>query len=213
MKKDIKKSILDILNPKYFRLTDWLLILSNIFVIFYSVKENLSVTTIMWIYWYQGIIIGFFTIFKIISLKKFTTRGLRINNKKVEETTKGKINTIIAFIISYAIFHIVYFFFITVMSKGNMDVFKLNIIFIPLIIFIINHAISFITNYKIDQNKNKNIGELIMFPILRIFPMHLTILFGAALLDLFGMNLVVLIFFQFLKTILDLYMHKIEHHI
>jgi hypothetical protein len=49
------------------------------------------------------------------------------------------------------------------------------------------------------------------FPFIRIFPMHLTIIFGATVMMLSDFGVIVLILFSLLKTVADLTIHLIEH--
>ena len=47
------------------------LIFSNIVLIIFALFENWNILTIMFIYWCQSIIIGFFTFLKMLTLKDF----------------------------------------------------------------------------------------------------------------------------------------------
>ena len=48
------------------------LIISNIVMIIFALVENWDLLTIMFIYWCQSLIIGFFTFLKMLTLKDFS---------------------------------------------------------------------------------------------------------------------------------------------
>jgi hypothetical protein len=64
----------------------WFLLLSNIITIFFAINENWSLSTIIWIYWFQSITIGFFNFIRILRLKKFSTEGFNINGQPAQPT-------------------------------------------------------------------------------------------------------------------------------
>ena len=72
---------------------------------------------------------------------------------------------------------------------------------------------SFFYNRKWEQQQKPNIGSMMFFPYLRIIPMHLTIIFGGAIIqgrgDGVGVRLAMLLFMG-LKTGADVLMHIIE---
>jgi len=180
------------------------LIFSNLATIFLAIMQKWDIHQLMMVYLIQSAVIGFFTFFKIISLKKFSTKNLKINNKSVSPTKKTKYQTAFFFIFHYGLFHL--FYFIILGLTGEND-FSLTYLLLPTGIFFINHLYSFLYNYKEDSKKVKNIGAVMFFPYARIIPMHLTIIFGSFLV----FNTYTLILFLVLKTIADVIMHLIEH--
>ena len=74
-------------------------------------------------------------------------------------------------------------------------------------VFLITHGISFIKHYMTEEF---DIQKEFMMPYLRIIPMHLTIIFGGMLM-VFGVHVIVMIFFMALKTGADVAAHLIKH--
>ena len=210
----------------------WLLIFSNLLVIAFAVIENWDLLTLMWIYWFQSVIIGFFNFIRILTLKDFSTKDFHINNKPVKATKGVKIFTAFFFAFHYGGFHLVYLGFLFIASftsiipssitsypagpsdiAANVSDIVTNVIYILVstAIFFINHLYSFLHNRKKDKKK-QNIGRVMFFPYARIIPMHLTIVVGIPFL---GGGLIqttlVLFLFLILKTIADVVMHTIEH--
>lgn len=193
------------------------LILSNIITILFAIFDQWDLTTIMFIYWCQSIIIGFFNVIKILILKDNTTQNFTVNGKPAKLTIKTKLFMAIFFSMHYGMFHLGYLVFIlsNPFTSNPLQVRQpINIVFI-LILFFINHLYSLVYNLKKDQKKIKNIGKLFFYPYFRIIPMHLTIIFGGFFLIIFGMQSeqYIILFFLLLKTIADVKMHSKEHNI
>lgn len=168
----------------YFRIDDpstQSLIFSNLLTIFFAVKENWDLPTVMWIYWFQSLTIGLFNFIKILTLKNFSTEGFYIGKKPVPATESTKISTAFFFLIHYNIFHLVYFIFIFGMSGLSAAADKpiqLKYIIVSSAVFFFNHFFSFLYNRYRDGERKRNISDVMFSPYARIFPMHLTIFAG-----------------------------------
>lgn len=191
----------------------WLLLFSNSVTIFFAVKDDWSLLTIGWIYWFQSIIIGFFNFIRILQLKEFSTTGFTINNQPTKPTQSTKITTAFFFLAHYGFFHFVYLIFLLIGfhnfdAIGGVKIYVVDIksIFLIALLFFINHFFSYIYN-KPRDTKKQNIGTLMFYPYARIIPMQFTIGIGAFL------GQAILPFFLILKTFADVVMHTVEHQI
>lgn len=179
------------------------LLLSNLVVIFLAIVQRWDVSTVLWVYWMQSIIIGFFQFLRILSLKKFSTENFTINNKPTLPTSQTKVFTAFFFAFHYSFFHFIYAIFLfNLFTNKALD---FTYLFLGGLIFFLNHTFSYVHNKIIDEQKTQNIGQLMFSPYARIVPMHLIIIFGAIL----GQS--TLIVFLLLKTLIDLLMHTIKH--
>lgn len=174
------------------------LISSNIIAIIFAVAFDWSLISILFLYWAQSVMIGFFTVLKM----PFSKGDLPI-----------KIFTIPFFIFHYGAFHFGYYLFIITSGLfGTLELINNYELHLTLIGFFIAGFISFLFNFKSDTNKD--IGENMFSPYKRIVPMHLTIIFGVILIaflpNAFG-NKVVIILFLVLKTIVDVISHIKKH--
>ncbi|MDP6670705.1 MAG: DUF6498-containing protein [archaeon] len=192
------------------------LILSNLLTIALAVIYNFNIMAILWVYWSQSVIIGLFNVFRILSLKNFSTKGFRINQKPVEANRAALVLVAFFFAIHYGMFHFVYAFFLgifTVMGQtgtGALSLSDFGYIGFMAIVFFANHLFSFLHNRKQDVGK-QNIGRVMMYPYARIIPMHLTIILGGIFLTTGATGAGLLIFFLGLKTLADVAMHFLEH--
>ncbi len=73
----------------------WMIVFSNVIVIFFAIVDNLSAFEVLWIYWFQSVIIGVFNFIRIISLKEFTTTGFRRSGNELPPTKAAKFSTAI----------------------------------------------------------------------------------------------------------------------
>jgi len=201
----------DILNKNgrkhfYSDLSFWTLIISNLLVIIWAMIEKWSLGLVMWVYWSQSVTIGILWFFKILTLKQFSTKGFKINNRAVEPTTGTKIQTAVFFLVHYGFFHVVYAVFLSAElgSVRTMSVFFLAGI------FFIYQCFSFFYNRKWDNKRKPNIGTMMFFPYARIIPMHLTIIIGGGLSGGGYKGKMALAFFMLLKTLADVVMHVVE---
>jgi len=181
----------------------WFLLLSNLATIFFATKENWNLLTIMWIYWFQSITIGFFNFIRILQLKEFSTEGFEINGQPAQPTQGTKISTAFFFLFHYGFFHFVYI--IRIFYGNTPNPAELKYILLTALLFFINHLFSYFYNRPRDTKK-QNIGSLMFYPYARIIPMHLTMLSGSAFVDALPLFLV-------LKTFADCIMHIVEHNV
>lgn len=181
------------------------LILTNIFVIFLAVWQSWDFSTLIWVYWFQSVVIGVFVFIKILKLKNFSTKNFYINHRPVKPTKETKVFTAFFFLVHYGIFHLAYLMFLSgsVALVGSQF---LMVLFAGAVFFV-NHLFSFRRNFEHDVNKKQNIGIVMFRPYARIIPMHLIIVSGA----FFAGTGFALVFFLVLKTIADVVMHVLEH--
>lgn len=192
----------------------WLLLLANGVTILLAVTQNWNVLALMWVYWFQSIVIGFFNFLRIRQLKEFSTEGLTINGRPAEPTQETKNYVARFFLLHYGTFHLVYFIFLLVFSLTGMfssadenalNSADLKYILPTALLFLGNHVFSYFYNRPRDTGRQK-IGTLMFYPYARIVPMHLTIILGVFL----GGGLLL---FLLLKTLADVVMHVVEHSV
>jgi hypothetical protein len=192
----------------------WLLLASNAVAILVAVLQNWDLLAIMWVYWFQSVVIGFFHFLRMRKLRGFSTKGFTINNRPVEPTQGTKNRTARFFLLHYGFFHFVYFMFLLAFSGtgmfssgGENPLTSADLIYIiPVaLVFLGNHLYSYFYNRPKDTGR-PNIGTLMFYPYARIIPMHLTLVLGFFISS-------PLLFFLLLKTLADAIMHVVEHRI
>ena len=180
------------------------LLFSNLFTIAIALLEHWNLRTVLFIYWGQNIIIGFFNVLRLLNINKFNARD------NLPPALPLAVRCIPAgfFALHYGLFHFVYLQFI-----GLADARDWKWVWVSLIIFFLHHLYSFRHNFPKEVDA-WNFARLMSFPYIRIVPMHIIIIFGGFLTLLLRNEFadrLVLIFFLLLKTNADLKMHQAEH--
>ena len=179
------------------------LVAANGIVIFIAVHEQWAASTLLWTYWLQSVIIGIFQAAKMAALEKFSTASVQVNGHPVSPTPELKRKIVLFFLFHYGFFHFIYAIFL---AQFFRDI-AWPAILLSGSIFFANHALSFFMNLAETRTRTYNIGKMMLFPYLRIVPMHIVLVFGAMFLG----NTPLLIFFLVLKTAADAFTHIIEH--
>jgi len=198
-------------SPEPFRpwrdISLWSLLAANAWILIFYLRENWSLGMILWIYWAQSVSIGVVNIIRILSLKDFTTKGLRSNGQPVPHTRKAQVEMAAFFAFHYGLFHLIYAVFLIVFTVSGKfhGVIDLKVIIISSVLFFANHLFSFFYNRRLDA-RGLNLGAVLLYPYARIIPMHLILIFG-----FFLEGFKALFFFMVLKTGADLVMHIVEH--
>lgn len=188
-------------------LTTWSLIGSNLLTIAFAILEKWDARTVLWLYWWQSVVIGFFNVAKILSLREFSTAGFKLGNTPARPTTSTKVFTAFFFLFHFGFFHFIYAIFLSSRIFGPAAPTHAGPFYfdINLAVFFANALFTFIVR-KEWSRKNENIGTVMFAPYFRIIPMHLTIILGG----FFGHG-AVLYFFLFLKTVSDVISHAVSH--
>jgi hypothetical protein len=162
-------------------------------------------------YWFQSVIIGWFSRERILALRNFSTEGFKINGKPAEATPATQRSTANFFALHFGFFHLGYFFVVLQSARGLTALDWLGLA-TAAIAFAWNHRSSFERNIEADQRGRPNIGTLMFLPYLRIVPMHITIIFGGAIAGS-EFNAWAILLFGALKTATDVAMHIFEHRL
>lgn len=174
-------------NPQLFvhDLSWWFLLFANLFTIFLATIEKWHILEVMFIYWFQSVIIGFFNFIKM----------------------RSKISVAFFFLCHYGGFHFVYFIFLISGLFGSFSQIITNAQLISLNIGVFFASSMFTFFYDREWNsRNQSIVKVMISPYGRIVPMHLTILLNAFL----GQSAI--FFFLALKTVVDAIMYSVIKH-
>jgi hypothetical protein len=186
-----------------------LLVLSNALTVAAAWIMHWPLETLLWPYWMQSVIIGWYNRRRMLALQSFSTEGLTSNDEPVEETPLGARRTANFFTLHYGFFHLIYLMFL--LNTGAKIAPLDALTFAGLAVsFVVSHGTSFRQNFEADRRGRPNLGALLFVPYLRILPMHLTIIFGSGLA---GSGAGTVFLFGVLKTLADVGMHKAQQRI
>lgn len=205
------------------------IVLSNLFALTVVWLTDGGLLMLLWPYWLQSVVIGWYARKRMLALKEFTTQGLTMNDRPIPENAAGARSTANFFAIHYGFFHFGYLVLLLAFTLGsgesgivpvetsegtrqfNVGVLTpLDLLWTALIGFgfVQSHGASHREHVEADLRGRPKLGTLMILPYARIIPMHLTIIFGA----IFGSG-VGLLLFGALKTVADVVMHVVEHRL
>lgn len=185
----------------------YMLLATNAIVLAIALYLGMSLRSLMFIYWMQSVVIGACNVIRILTLGRFSVRGVSASWGPVEETTRTKREIAAFFTLHFGIFHAAYLGFLLLPRGADAINPSMAYVFCGLA-FVVNHLFSLARNVAKDAAGQPNIGTLMFMPYLRIVPMHVTICTGLA----FGGSAASIVFFTALKTLADALMHVVEHH-
>lgn len=176
----------------------WMLLLLNGYCLYYFDKHPEGFKTVVWIYWVQSVLIGFFNFLDLLTMKNGNPGSLNINDKPYDGSTTAKGCSAFFFLFHYNVFHLVYAVFVVIQVKGPLDV---QFLALSALIIFIECVIGFIRNKRLQNSQSVNVGFVFVMPYVRITPMHMMILLPGFL----GMKASMI--FLVLKTISDIAMY------
>ncbi|MFH1448333.1 MAG: DUF6498-containing protein, partial [Candidatus Micrarchaeota archaeon] len=159
-----------------------LLVLANIITILLALWENWNILTLMWIYWLQSVVIGFFNVLKLLTVEVRSGAGSKIAgiypSIKIPEKLSLVQKILIAgfFCLHYGLFHFGYAEFLAggfVLGQGKgLDVSGIVIVGF---VFFLNHLFSYCYNFIIRKERETGpdgLMRLFWYPYARIIPIH-----------------------------------------
>lgn len=180
------------------------LLLSNAATLVAALALHWSVGWLLWTYWIQSVIVGYYARRRMLSLREFSTEGFTSGDQPVPETEDGKRSTARFFVFHYGFFHLAYLVFLFAQHRAA-GAFDWLVLIACGVSFALSQRRTFEAQHAADLRGRPNLGALMFTPYLRVLPMHLTIVFGAA-----GQGSLALIVFCALKTASDLGLDAID---
>lgn len=177
----------------------WALLAVNCWLVYAYMQTPAIFTTLLWLYWAQGMLYGAFNYIHLRTSKNLCASDYNPETQsKFTELFYAKAmvwtNTVI-----YAVFHIVYIVFLATMKKsGSMD---WPFFWKFLGVFALFQVFSLV-QYKVqDKGTPVDISKVGPLPFIRVVPMHLCILIAGFV------NTNNLLVFLVLKVICDMIMY------
>jgi hypothetical protein len=208
--------------PKSDRVSIILIVASNALTLAIALVQRWPLVLMLWPFWIQSVVIGYYSVRRILSLERFSTDGFTINDVQPEPTRATQRKTAAFFAMHFGLFHFVYLVFLGVFTlmvpaDASPEVLaakaqeQQNLIYAWAtgLIFVFTHGASFRRNRAADERGKPNIGTLMFLPYARVVPMHVMVILalpmngGAGALLLFGA----------MKTVADVIMHVVEHRV
>jgi len=187
------------------------LIIANFIPFFGVIFLGWNLFAVLFFYWSENIVIGFYNVLKMYKVGKFYKAGV----DKTQSSGGVLINLmagsyILFFIFHYGTFTLIHGIFIFAMF-GPPDISIFTIV-VGIISLFISHGISYYENF-INKEEYKKISPTYLFnqPYRRIIVMHMTIVLSGFAVIALKLPIISILLLIVLKTIIDLNSHKQEH--
>ena len=178
------------------------LLAANGVTILLALLQDWNLSTVLGVYWFQSVAIGFFTLVRLLAVPAGDGGLSRLPSLLLAAF----------FAVHYGLFHLVYLVFLTGFflagSIGDVDVPGITL---GCAVFLVNHLVSFLW-YRPREEAAP--AAIFAEPYARILPMHLTIIgggFASAMLPGAAGTRLVLLLFLLLKTGVDVAAHLKKH--
>ena len=187
----------------YTDLSFWSLLIANIATMVWALKENWSLSVVIWVYFFQNIILGMFWPAKV-----FDSIG---DSSLIKYTNAKKMQSVIGFLPHYLSVHVAYGILLYESDFCGKELLA-NFKYILTMggIFFLSEIISYFAESRLDRAKPLNLAAVQLFPYARVLPMHFVMFVGIDL-EVKGINphLIVMVFLL-LKVFADIAMYMVE---
>ena len=139
------------------------LIFSNAATLAAGLLLHWNVGWLLWPYWMQSVIFGWYARKRMLALDRFSTKGFTSNGRPVPEDDSGKRSTAIFFTIHYGFFHLGYFVFLVAMHavESWRDIF---VLFACGVSFVLSQQQTYAAQHAADLRGRPNLGTLMFTP-------------------------------------------------
>lgn len=179
--------------------------IANALTLVTAIVLGWSPAWLLWPYWIQSVVIGWYARKRMLNLDRFSTQGFTSGGKPVPEDDSGKRSTASFFAFHYGFFHVGYLVFL-LDSHWVDGLWNWLALLACGVSFVLSQRATYAVQHAADLRGVPSLGALMFTPYLRVLPMHLGIIFGAGIGD--GTWLLVL--FTVLKTGSDIALDTID---
>jgi hypothetical protein len=214
--EDTKRNIHFLLKRVWTDLSAWTLILTNLITIAFAYLNHWAFSTIIWVYWCQTLIIGFFAFLKVMSLTDLSHPGVERIQKRF--SLRSKLRAGLLFLAHFTLVQgcltLVLGAFLGPVTQQNS-----MILLLSSVLFFCNHLFSYVYNKKNERVVRKNIGFMVLRPYLRLLPLFVSFLFIGMIVAAFflirdeQLAPAAYIVLFILKTGTDVIAHTLEHRL
>ncbi len=184
------------------------LVIVNLFPLVCVLAFRWSIAPIMFLYWVENIVIGFFNVLKMRKAQGPVSANILVDGRPVRENDRRSIITF--FIMGYSGFTLAHGLFIVILF--GLAVGSFLQVLLAFTLFFFSHYQSYRKHFvKNEEFRRTSFDRLFFQPYKRIVVMHLTILAGCYLVKMLDAPILALAVMIFLKTAIDLVSHVIEH--
>lgn len=194
----------------------WSLLGSNLLTLALALWQRWPLGLLLWPYWGQSVVIGWYARKRILAAPAYR-RGAKpffVDGSEVRPDEWSQERLAGVFTLHFGLFHLIYLVFLPLLGAAwsetaitGREWLSAMALVVP---FALTHAQSHRENVAADVASVPTVTQLMVLPYLRVVPMHLTLIFGVALVAADAAPWAVALFIA-LKSVLDLVLHRYEH--
>ena len=132
------------------------LLVGNLYCIWYYQKYPGGFATVVWIYWFQSVIIGLFNFLQLLTFTNKMPGAVSIENTQGTVTRNGCQAWF--FLVHYGGFHLAYFFIL--LFKFDVFSVKKIVLLIGIAVFLLESLLNFISVKRDEKTVEVNMGIL-----------------------------------------------------
>lgn len=180
----------------YCDLSFWALVVSNLVVIVWALIEQWPLDLMIWVYFSQNVIMGFFWPAKVFSLP-------------TDGSYTKKVQSVAVFLPHYLTMHFVYGLFLyNFLGKELFTNYKYILTMAG--IFFLSELVSHFAGSRLNRTKPLSLAKVQFFPYARVIPMHFAIIFGFFFKAGVTISSSTVMLFLLLKAFADVAMYMVE---
>lgn len=185
------------------------LVLANLIPLIGTLAWDWSILEIVAVYWAENLVIGLFTIFRLLTVSADESGSASI---------AAKLAVSAFFTVHYGIFCLVHGVFVFVLLGGDCGLsgpanaahLFAGTLKWAILALIISHGVSFFRNYLGEgENRVTSVLAEMAAPYPRLFVLHFAIILGAFAIQAAGQPAFLLVILVIGKTLLDLKLHRL----
>jgi hypothetical protein len=208
------------------------LIIANLLPLFGVIFAHWNAFDLVWLFWFENVIIGFFNILKMLTVGMFGNppgedgRPTVAGTKSRRSTMVGMTVMAVFFTLHYGGFSFGHgSFVVAFMAKdsgmhdfslydlyvSNVQVAIRNGLGVAMLVLFVSHGFSFVANFLFKREYSAvDFVNLMVGPYARVVILHVAIVFGGFFAMALGSPWVLLLLLIFFKIALDLKLHLME---
>lgn len=182
------------------------LVLVNLYPIYGVVFLGWNAKFILYTYWCENLIIGLFTVLKMLKTKIYLD-NTQLDNPNLNTNNVGESNSskILSFIWVYCGASFLYYIVIAILTTETSGTVLFNLprqIIVPVGFIFLSHTFSYVVNFIIGaEYKKLSLDEEIKMPVRRLVIVHLTVTLGSLVIKGVGVVLMIIMALFFGLTI------------
>lgn len=193
------------------------LVLANLYPIYGAAFLDWNGIFIFKTYWCENLIIGLFTVLKMLKTKIYLDDIQSINpSLNSNDISSSNSSKIISFVWNYCWASFLYYFFVAFLTTkmGDRVVFGLPYqIIVPVCFIFLSHAFSYVVNFIIGaEYKKLSLDEETNMPFRRLITVHMIVIILGLMGSAAAGNISMTIAIVMAKIFLDIIAHLQEHN-